>query len=80
MVEKLKKFRKKLSILFDKITTQILELCKIHQEGCGVKNTPNGVFAFTEYWFRTSGINRKRTKSDSDFVQRDSFVSDSILR
>ena len=43
-------------MLLDKITPQILELCKIHQEGCGVKNTPNGVFAFTEYWFRTSGL------------------------
>jgi len=33
-----------------------LSLAKKYQEGRGVKNTPSGVFDFTEGWFRNSGI------------------------
>ena len=75
-----KKFQMEPSISLEKIDTQILNLSKKYQNGRVSQNDTTVSFAFTEYWFRTSGINRKRTKSESDFVQRDSFVSDSILR
>lgn len=42
--------------VIDKIVTNILILCKSHQEGRVTKNVTNVTFNFTEGWFRNSGL------------------------
>lgn len=42
--------------LIENIVPNILDLCKSHQMGRGIKDVPNGTFNFTEGWFRNSGL------------------------
>lgn len=44
------------SRLLNKITTQVLDFCKLYQKDRGVKNTTFVVFNFTEGWFRNSQL------------------------
>jgi site-specific DNA-methyltransferase (adenine-specific) len=43
-------------MLINKIDTNILDLCKVHQKGRVSENDTNVSFNFTEGWFRDSGL------------------------
>jgi len=47
---------KQYGVLINKIVTNILDLCKSHQQGRVTEKVTNVTFNFTEGWFRNSGL------------------------
>ena len=43
-------------MVLENVATEVLEFCKLHQEGRVASNATNVAFNFTEGWFRDSGI------------------------